>query len=89
MGRRDQKPIAPRGEPGDQHLDSPFPPQLGAGVTLSANNITVSGFTIRNHAVGIILYSSHNKVEGDIITHNDGNVNLHINHLTSGITDAG
>jgi parallel beta-helix repeat protein len=61
-------------------LDSPFPPYLGAGVTLSAHNVTVSSFTIRNHAVGIILYSSFNMVEGNIITHNDGNnVNLHIN----------
>jgi len=43
----------------------------GAGIELSANNVTVTGFTIKKYATGIRLQSSYNTIEENIIMLND------------------
>ncbi|TET65634.1 hypothetical protein E3J49_01130, partial [Candidatus Bathyarchaeota archaeon] len=43
----------------------------GYGIVLSANNVTVAGFTIKKYSTGIRLQSSYNSIEENIILLND------------------
>jgi len=60
----------------------------GTGITLSANNITVTGFTIRNHAAGMCVYSSYNTIEGNnILLNDDRNIFVFLNSKNNTISN--